>query len=46
MEAAAANLISKMTLRRAKDELGIKSKKQKSADGAWCWELPPKAARK
>jgi len=31
-----------MTLRRAKKELGIKSRKQQGmTDAPWFWELPP-----
>src|SRR5215831_7575161 len=34
--------ISEMTLRRAKKELGIKSRKQQGrTDAPWFWELPP-----
>jgi len=39
--------ISQATLRRAKDELGIKSRKEKgSVDGHWLWELPPQTDRR
>lgn len=41
MDAAAANLISEKTLRRAKDDLGIIPKKD-GARGPWLWELPAK----
>lgn len=38
-EAAKANLISRTTLKRAKLDLGVVSKKV-SADDGWTWELP------
>jgi len=38
--------IAEKTLRRAKKELGIKSRKARGAiDGAWKWELPPQGGR-
>jgi hypothetical protein len=39
-EAADANGISKATLRRAKDELGVIAEKDKTKDGKWYWKLP------
>lgn len=41
-EEAEANGISKRTLNRAKQELGIKAQKQKGfgAEGGWMWQLP------
>jgi putative DNA primase/helicase len=39
-EEADANGITKATLRRAKQELKIKSSKEKGMDGEWMWELP------
>jgi putative DNA primase/helicase len=42
MEAAKASMISDKTLRRAKGDLGVKSRKN-HPDGKWRWELPPKA---
>jgi hypothetical protein len=39
-EAAEANGISKATLRRAKDELGVIAEKNKSKDGKWHWKMP------
>jgi len=43
IEEAKQEGIAIMTLRRAKKELGIKSRKQRgSIDGTWLWELPPK----
>ena len=39
-EEADANGITKATLRRAKQELKIKSWKEKGMDGEWMWELP------
>jgi putative DNA primase/helicase len=42
MEEAKQEGIAVATLRRAKKELGIKSRKQRgNSDGAWMWELPP-----
>jgi hypothetical protein len=40
-ELAAAEAISKKTLRRAREELGIKSVKL-GMNGGWMWSLPPK----
>src|SRR5262249_56300438 len=41
IEEARQEGIAMVTLRRAKKELGIKSRKQRgSTDGAWMWELP------
>ena len=38
--------IAKATFKRAKKDLGIRSRKEQGKlDGAWMWELPPKAAR-
>src|SRR5262245_11059862 len=46
IEEAMQEGIAVMTLRRAKKELGIRSRKQRgSADGAWVWELPPQGGR-
>ena len=46
IEEAKQEGIAVMTLRRAKKELGIKSRKQRgSVDGAWTWELPPQGGR-
>jgi putative DNA primase/helicase len=43
-EEARANLISKRTLERAKQRLGIVARKEKGTmGGAWLWELPPDA---
>ncbi len=43
IEEAKQECIAVMTLRRAKKELGIKSRKQHgSVAGTWMWELPPK----
>jgi len=39
-EEAEANGVTKATLRRAKQELKIKSWKEKGMDGEWMWELP------
>jgi putative DNA primase/helicase len=39
-EDADANGITKATLKRAKQELQIKSSKEKGMDGEWMWELP------
>jgi putative DNA primase/helicase len=39
-EAADNNGITRRTLFRAKDELGIVAKKSHSANGPWTWELP------
>jgi putative DNA primase/helicase len=46
VEEAKQEGIAVMTLRRAKKELGIKSRKQRgNVDGAWMWELPPQGGR-
>jgi hypothetical protein len=46
IEEAKQEGIAVMTLRRAKKELGIKSRKQRgSVDGAWVWELPSQGGR-
>jgi hypothetical protein len=43
IEEAKQEDIAEKTLRRAKKELGIKSRKERGrTDGAWFWELPPK----
>jgi hypothetical protein len=43
IEEAKQEGIAEKTLRRAKKELGIKSRKQQGrTDGPWFWELPPK----
>jgi hypothetical protein len=43
IEEAEQNGISKRTLKRAKKELGIRSRKQHGKiTGGWMWELPPK----
>jgi hypothetical protein len=40
-EEAKANLISKRTLRRARQRLGVVSRKEHgTTHGAWLWELP------
>ena len=39
-EAAEANGISRATLRRAKEELGVVAEKDKTKDGKWYWKLP------
>jgi hypothetical protein len=39
-EEAEANCISKATLRRAKKELGVQSKKGSAIGSGWFWELP------
>jgi len=39
-EEAEANGITKGTLKRAKQDLNIKSSKGKGMDGEWVWELP------
>jgi putative DNA primase/helicase len=36
--------IAEKTLRRAKKDLGIKSRRRGGTDGTWFWELPPKKA--
>jgi len=42
IEEAKQEGIAEMTLRRAKKELGIKSRKQLGrTDAPWFWELPP-----
>jgi putative DNA primase/helicase len=41
-EEAEANGITTATLRRAKRDLGIKSRKEKGVDAEWFWELPAK----
>src|SRR5262249_3489666 len=46
IEEAKQEGIAEKTLRRAKKELGIKSRKTRGAiDGAWTWELPPQGGR-
>jgi putative DNA primase/helicase len=46
IEEAKQEGIAEKTLRRAKKELGIKSRKARGAvDGAWTWELPPQGGR-
>ena len=46
IEEAKQEGIAEKTLRRAKKELGIKSRKQRgSVDGAWVWELPSQGGR-
>jgi putative DNA primase/helicase len=43
LEEAKQEGIAEKTLRRAKKELGIKSRKERGRPtGAWFWELPPK----
>ena len=42
LEEAKQEGIAEKTLRRAKKELGIKSRKAPARDGKWTWELPPK----
>jgi putative DNA primase/helicase len=43
VEEAKQEGIAEKTLRRAKKELGIRSRKQQGrTDGLWFWELPPK----
>jgi putative DNA primase/helicase len=43
VEEAKQEGLAEKTLRRAKKELGIKSRKQQGrTDGPWFWELPPK----
>jgi putative DNA primase/helicase len=46
MEAAKASLISEKSLRRAKQGLKVKSRKNGTAGGGWTWELPPAQRRK
>jgi hypothetical protein len=47
LEEAEQNGISQKTLRRAKQELQISSRKEsKLPDGGWFWELPPKPKSK
>src|SRR5262249_5784439 len=41
VEDAKQNGIAIATLRRAKKDLGVKSRKEKKIDGDWFWELPP-----
>jgi putative DNA primase/helicase len=45
MEEAKQEGISIATLRRAKKELGIKSRRQGGSKGTWTWELPTQGAR-
>lgn len=40
-EEAEANGITTATLRRAKRDLGVKSRKEKGVDAEWLWELQP-----
>jgi hypothetical protein len=40
-EAAKANGISERTLKRAKVELGIITRKDSAPNGGWTWQLPP-----
>ena len=43
VEEAKQEGIAEKTLRRAKKELGIKSRKEHGrTDGPWMWELPPR----
>jgi putative DNA primase/helicase len=42
IEEAKQEGIAEKTLRRAKKELGIKSRRRGGPDGAWFWERPPK----
>jgi hypothetical protein len=42
IEEAKQESIAEKTLRRAKKELGIKSRRRGGTDGTWFWELPPK----
>ena len=47
LEEAKQEGIAEKTLRRAKKDLGIKSRKTPTKfDGAWTWELPDRAAAK
>jgi hypothetical protein len=42
VEAANQEDIARATLRWAKKDLGVKSRKERGKhDGAWFWELPP-----
>jgi putative DNA primase/helicase len=45
LEEATQEGIAEKTLRRAKKELGIKSRKAGGKDGKWTWELPPNRTR-
>jgi hypothetical protein len=45
LEEAKQEGIAEKTLRRAKKELGIKSRKQGGPGTPWVWELPPKRER-
>jgi putative DNA primase/helicase len=43
IEEAKQEGIAEKTLRRAKKELGVKSRRQGGTEGAWFWELPKAA---
>jgi putative DNA primase/helicase len=43
---ATANIISPMTLRRAREQIGVVIEKEKVARGRWMWSLPPETTVK
>jgi hypothetical protein len=44
LEEAKQEGFAEKTLRSAKKELGIKSRRKGGSDGEWFWELPPRKA--
>jgi hypothetical protein len=44
VEEAKEEGIAFATLKRAKKDLGVKSRKERGMGGEWFWELPPKGA--